>query len=360
MYYPELLDVINKTGAKEAVEKIDKYFAFLPNRSESIVTISNLANRLELDYSIVGVMFKYIYELGIVDKVYIVICPECGREILISNQKELMERVKELDYCIKCKREVHIESTDIIVGYKVIKQPEIDSTDIAVETAKLFESEFSNFNDEDILKKMFENNKENPHDFFYNPSSEERILMKNLYDSLDDNYKSKKSQGDALEGLIKLLFNICVGMTASTIIRTTTNQIDCTVRNDYCIPLTVYKELGSIFRAEAKNEPKKKPNNNYYQKLHGILSLSKYRIEQSVGILFSRMAITSTCSDLARQYFLSDQIVIINICDDDLYRIIYKEENLLDLLQEKIQYVKGNFITKPEEHKLYRSEKIEN
>ena len=358
MYYPELLEIIDRTGAKEAIEKIDKYFAFLPNRSENVITISNVANRLELDYSIVGVMFKYIYELGIIDKIYIVICPECGREILISNQKDLMNKVKDLDYCIKCKREISIESGDIVVGYKVVKQPEIDSTDIAIETSKLFESECSSFNDEDILKKMFEENKENPHDFFYNPSSDDRILMKRLYESLDDDYVNEKSQGDALEGLINLLFSICVGMTASTIIRTTTNQIDCTVRNDYCIPLTVYKELGSIFKAEGKNEPKKKPDNNYYHKLHGILSTSKYRKEQSVGILFSRMPITKTCEDLARQYFLVDQIVIINISDTDMNRIIYEEANLLDLLQEKIQHIKGNFTTKPEKHMLYRNKKV--
>ena len=48
MYYPELLDVIKQTGAKEAVEELDKYFAFLPNRTEKVITISNVASMLEL------------------------------------------------------------------------------------------------------------------------------------------------------------------------------------------------------------------------------------------------------------------------------------------------------------------------
>lgn len=322
MYYPELLEVIDKTGSKEAVEKIDRYFAFLPNRSENVITISNLANRLELDYSIVGVMLKFIYELGILDKVYIVICPECGREILISNKKELINKVKEINYCIKCKKNIEIEISDIVVGYKVIKQPEIDSTDIIIETSKLFEGDNSNFNDEDILQKMFENHKENPHDFFYEPSEAMIESLKNKFESLDADYgDSTTKQGGALEGLMCELFNICTGMTATTVIRTSTNQIDCTVRNDYCIPLTIYKELGSIVKVECKNEPKKTPGNTYYRKLHSLIKTSKTRDEKAVGILVSRIKAASTCKRLARDFFLQDEIIIINIYDVDLKKI---------------------------------------
>ena len=107
-------------------------------------------------------------------------------------------------------------------------------------------------------------------------------------------------------------------MRASTIVRTSTNQIDCTVRKDYFIPLTVYKELGSIVKAEGKNEPKKRPGNGYYHKLYGILNTSKSLEEQSVGIIFSRLSATKTCFDLARQYFFKDKIIIINI-DYDMY-----------------------------------------
>lgn len=357
MYYPELLDVIKKTGAKEAIEKLDRYFAFLPNRTEKIVTISNIASMLELDYSMISVLFKYIYELGIIDKVYIINCPECGREISISSQANLLNKVKELDYCIKCRREIQIESSDVVVGYKVIKKPEIDSSDIVTETQRLFEGEKIDYSDEDVLKKLFEENKENPHDFFYRPSNEDRKLMQKLYDSLDKEFENTKAKGDSLEGLVKLLFNTCTGMKASTIVRTPTNQIDCTIRNDYFIPLTVYKELGSIVKAEAKNEPGKRPANGYYQKLYGILNTSKSTQEQSIGILFSRLSITSTCFDLARQYFLKDGIIIINIDDNDLHRIVYDEENFLDVIQEKIQQVKNNIKTKPEKHMLYRKKK---
>ena len=355
MYYPELLEIVDKTGAKEAIEKIDKYFAFLPNRSEEVITISNVANRLELDYSIVAVMFKYIYELGIIDKVYIVICPECGRTVLISSQKELMDKIKELNYCIKCRKEIFIECEDIIVGYKVIKQPEIDSADIVKETSKLFKNDYSDFNDEDVLKKMFEEHKENPHDFFYNPSEAVFKRFKEKFEALDIDYgESTTAQGKALEGLICDIFNACIGMTATTIIRTPTNQIDCTVRNDYCIPLTVYKELGSLVKIECKNEPNDKPGNTYYRKLHSIIKGSKNDKEQIVGIIVSRLKPATTCNILAREFFLQDRIIIVNICDEDLKRIIFDKSNLLDVLQEKIQTIKTNISTDPEKHKLYR------
>ncbi len=359
MYYPELLDVIEKTGAKEAVEKLDKHLAFLNNRSEKIITPSNIAIKLELDYNIINVMFKYIYEIGLFEKVYIVVCPECGREILTSDQRNLIDRVKDLDYCIKCRRDITIDEDDVYLGYKILKQPQLEEEDIIKETEELLGMTAKSFDTKELetLKELFKKNKENPHDFFYNPSEADIKFLKNTFDSLDFNYKgSTTAQGSALEGLVLNLFNICTGMTATTIIRTEINQIDCIIRNDYCIPLTIYNELGSIVKAECKNEPKRTPGNTYYHKLYGIIEISKSQNEQAVGILFSRKKAAITCTNLAREYFLKNNIIIINIHDDDLDRIINRRENFLDVLQEKIQHVKNNIVTSPEKHKLYRNQ----
>lgn len=355
MYYPELLDVIRKTGAKEAIEKLDKHLAFLPNRSENVITPSNIAIKLELDYNVVDVILKYIYEIGLFEKVYIVVCPECGREILVSDQKNLMDNIKQQDYCIKCRKDIIIEVEDIYWGYKILKQPELDQTDIIKETEKLLGKTEKSYNTEEL--ETLKEYKEKPHDFFYNPSEAEIKSLKEVFNSLDFDYRSSTiDQGGALEGLAFTLFNICTGMTPTTKIRTSTNQIDCTVRNDYCIPLTIYNELGSIVKVECKNEPDKTPGNGYYHKLYGIIQTSKNQNEQAVGILFSRKQAAKTCKDLARQYFLKDNIIIINIYDDDLDRIINKRENFLNVLQEKIQYIKNNIITPPEKHKLYRQQ----
>lgn len=354
MYYPELSDLISKIGSKETIEKLDKYFAFLPNKSSSVITASNIASKLELDYSIIEILLKKIYELGIIDKVYIVECPECGRIILTCNKKELLERIENLDFCIKCKNDIKITAEDIFVEYRLVKSPNIDSSDIAKETEKLLGGIKEDVDDSAMLRKLFEKNKENPHDFFYNPSIETKQRISDLYISLDAEHTTTKAKGDSLEGLVKELFNIPYGMKTTETIKTGTNQIDCTVRNDFAIPLTVYNELGSIFKIECKNEPNKKPNNTYYQKLYSIINRSKNPCEQSVGIIISRLPPTDPCNQLAREFFLRDNVIIINICNEDLNKLIYNNTNLLDLIQEKIQYVKNDISTTPEKHKLYQ------
>lgn len=233
----------------------------------------------------------------------------------------------------------------------------IDRRDLIRETNKLFNSTAIN-DEKETLEKLFKEHRENPHDFFYNPSEEQLSELRDLYESLDDEFKTTTDKGKPLEGLVVKLFNLCLGMNATSVIRTKTNQIDCTVRNDYLIELTVYKELGSIFRCECKNETKK-PGNSYYRKLSDIIKNSKFNDEHSVGILVSRLKPASTCETIARENFLRDNIVIINLCDEDLKDILYNGTNLLDRIQEKIQAVKGNFSTAPDAHKLYRKNILE-
>lgn len=357
MYYPELLELIDKIGTKDAIVKLDTYLAFLPNRSEKIITTSNVADKLELDFTIVEVLLKSIYQLGLFKQVFICKCPECNREIFTSNKKYLMDKIKEYSYCNKCLKDIEISIDDIYSGYKLIKQPEVDEQVIKQQTEALLKTPLKVNSDEGLesLKELFEKHKEKPHDFFYNPSEVEIKRLKEIFENLDIDYgDSTTAQGKALEGLICDLFNICTGMRATTIIRTPTNQIDCTIRNDYCIPLTVYKELGSIVKIECKNEPKDKPGNTYYRKLHSVIKGSKNDKEQAVGIIVSRLKPAKTCEILAREFFLQDEIIIVNICDEDLKRIIFDTSNLLDVLQEKIQTIKTSISTNPEEHKLYR------
>ncbi|MDM0577831.1 hypothetical protein QTH63_08625 [Clostridium perfringens] len=358
MYYPELLEIVNLTGAKEAIERLDKYLAFLPMDSNEIITTSKMVTLLSLDYDIVDAILRKMYELGFFKKVYIVVCPECGREIFTAEQENLMEKISNYEECIKCDSEISINTSDIYVGYKLKKHIPIDRRDLIKETEKLFNS--TTINDEnETLEKLFKEHRENPHDFFYNPSEAQLSELRNLYESLDDEFETTTEQGKPLEGLVVKLFNLCKGMNATPVIRTKTNQIDCTVRNDYIIQLTVYKELGSIFRCECKNEPKKKPGNTYYRKLSDIIKNSKFNDEHSVGILVSRLKPAITCETIARENFLRDNIVIINLCNEDLKDILYNGTNLLDRIQEKIQAIKGNFSTAPDAHKLYRKDSLE-
>lgn len=361
MFYPELLEIIDKTGAKELIEKIDRYFAFLPNKSQVVITASSFSNRFEIDFNIAETLLNFCYELELLEKFYIVCCPICGREVFKANKKELLEKISDFDYCIKCKHEISegdIQPDSIYVGYVLVKSPDLDPEDISKETERILGNNYKCLynNEVDTLRKLLEEKKEKPHDFFYNPSEVEYRELKEMVATLDYDYGDDTTkQGKALEGLACKLFELCWGMKSTPIMRTPTNQIDCTVRNDLTISLTLYNELGSIIKCECKNEPNKTPGNTYYQKLHGILSMSKNEIEQSVGIIFSRKKRAKTCKILEREYFLKDNIIIINLCNDDYKRIIDEKENFLDVIQEKVQNIKNNFSTDPEQHKLYRN-----
>ena len=179
--------------------------------------------------------------------------------------------------------------------------------------------------------------------------------MRNYYNKLDECFESTTKQGSALEELSELILRCTRGFYVTRKIRTGTNQLDCTIRNDYDIKLTVYNELGSILIAECKNE-KQTPGNTYYYKLEGILERSTGRDERGVGILFSRDEVASTCRQVAREFFIRNNIIIVNFYDKDLKEIV-EGNNFLIMLQKKIQTIKVDIRTSPEKHELYKNHK---
>lgn len=141
-------------------------------------------------------------------------------------------------------------------------------------------------------------------------------------------------------------------MRATRKIHTDINQIDCAVRNDFTLPLTVYSEFNSFIYGECKNELKT-AGNSYYYKIHGIINRSKSKEERGFGILFSRENVASTCITLARDFFMMDNIIIINMYNKD-FKDIESGVNFLTIVQEKIQTIKNSIVTESEKHSLYR------
>jgi hypothetical protein len=185
------------------------------------------------------------------------------------------------------------------------------------------------------------------------PSKDEYEEMNKLYKSLSGSFANKTSQGTALEELAQLILKCIKGFYVTRKIRTGTNQFDCTVRNDYDIKCTVYNEIGSIIIAECKNE-EGTPGNSYYHKLADIINSSKSKDERGFGILFSIGKIAKTCTTIAREKFLQNNMILINIFDKDLEEIVVSKRNFLVMLQEKIQTIKLDARTKPEDHSLYK------
>ncbi|MGL6174234.1 MAG: hypothetical protein ACRC1P_06445, partial [Cellulosilyticaceae bacterium] len=125
--------------------------------------------------------------------------------------------------------------------------------------------------------------------------------------------------------------------SCSTKIRNGTNQFDCTINNKLDIKPSIFNTMSDLFLVECKNESHV-PGNGYFLKLQGVL----HNIRTDFGIICSRKAWASTCDSLARDYFLQDKLIIINISDDDLKQIIYDRVNLLDIISLKVNTIKTN------------------
>lgn len=149
------------------------------------------------------------------------------------------------------------------------------------------------------------------------------------------------------------MLNYCKGIKSTPKLKTKSNQLDCAIRNDFKIKLTVYEEFGSFLYGECKNE-KKTPKNDYFYKLKDIIRTNKPDQERGVGIFFSRKPFPKRWgTTLQREAFKFDNIIIINFCDAD-FKLIKDGYNFLTLVQEKIQTIKANISTDPDKHNLYR------
>lgn len=172
---------------------------------------------------------------------------------------------------------------------------------------------------------------------------------------MNKEFDNNAQKGTALEVLANLLFNCCKGIKATPKIKTVTNQIDCSVRNDFKLKSTVYEEFNSFIYGECKNE-KSIPGNEYFYKILGNINRSKSRDERGFGILFSRKKAAKTWKELSRDAFVMHNSLIINFSDED-FKLIKEGANFLTLIQEKIQTIKNSISTDPKVHELYRDKK---
>jgi hypothetical protein len=140
------------------------------------------------------------------------------------------------------------------------------------------------------------------------------------------------------------IFNCIKYVRATNDIKTETNQFDCTAlcgfKTGY---LSVFDYLSPYFIIECKNEPKKKPDNTYCNKLLSIMDTN----EAQFGIVFGRMDATEPCFNIAREHYLKHsesrrQQIIITCSDKDLKYLIDKKVNLLKYMEYKMFQVTSN------------------
>ncbi|MEE1257999.1 MAG: hypothetical protein UHN47_16030 [Lachnospiraceae bacterium] len=339
MFYKQLVEITNVLN-KDFVVDFDYWLGTLPSSKASNISASTVANLFDVSYSQSEAILKFCEKKEILRGYYLIKCPNCNFTINQVEKDEVADVLMSLHYCNSCEVEVEISPSDIFISYQLIKKPDLSETEIAKIINEKFEKceiDNGNFSNADSLSSI--DNSDKLYDFFYNPSESAYDEFKKRRNTIDMDYgNNTTAKGDSLEKLILSIFNQIRWVTGTTEINTSTNQFDCTMRCGISsfFP-TIYEYLSPYFIIECKNEPEKKPNNTYCNKLLSILETN----EAKLGIIFGRMDATSTCFTISREHYLASKNtnhkkVIVTFSDKDLDKLINDKVNLLKYLEFKI------------------------
>lgn len=340
MFYKQfstIIDILNP----DFVENFDYWLATLPRQSKRNITASAVSARLGVSYSLAESILKYAEKQKILEKHYLAKCPDCDNTLSVLSKGEIAEALLEPMYCDDCEEDKHISAADIYIAYKVIQLPDVTEGEIKEAIEKRLnqgEGITVNFTMADSLSHDINTIYES----FYNPSESAYQKFHELRNKLDLDYgDDTTAKGKALEMLIKEIFNNIRGVKCTNDVKTQTNQFDCTA---LCgikpMTLSVFDYLAPYFIIECKNEPKKKPDNTYCNKLLSIMDTNAAK----VGIVFGRLDATRTCFTISREHYLTHSVnlkqqLIITCSDKDLEYLIDKQVNLLIYLEYKFLQV---------------------
>lgn len=337
MFYKQFLEIIDVLNP-EFVESFDYWLATLPRHNQKNITASLVSARLDVKYILADAILKFSEKKGILQKGFLVRCPKCDYSLGRISQDEILDIVNNGEYCDECEEDRSISLDDIYVVYDLIKQPDVSEKEIAraIEEKMNF-GESSNINF--IKAGSVSSDKTTLYECFYNPNESAYNKFKDLRDKLDMDYgNNTTAKGAILEELVLEMFNHIKYIKATNMVRTKTNQFDCTAICAYKTSyLSVFSYLAPYFIIECKNEPKKKPDNTYCNKLLSIMDTN----EAQIGIVWGRIEATSTCFNISREHYLKHcsgkkHQIILTFSDTDLNYLIDEKVNLLEYLEYKI------------------------
>lgn len=338
MFYQESLDFTLYEKQPKIVEEFDSLLAHLTREMLDKITVSFVCDSIGASYDVVKYILEYYSKKQILKKQYEIRCPECGIPLERISIDEAYARLPEKYRCYCCNEGVVVSVDNIYVSYARIKEPtaskeEIEKT-VKKEIQDIDVTRDNFFTDADLLIC----NAKDLYQLYYSPNESAYIKMEKLKDALDFDYKTTKEKGDAYEDLVMELIKQIRYASGTKVIKTHTNQIDCTVRYNNKIPNypSVIDILSPYFLIECKNEAKT-PSNTYFHKLSNIMSSN----EAQLGIVFSRKKPSDEDLDIAREQYLLNRDkkigrYLLSISDEDLERIIDDRINLLDYIDFKI------------------------
>lgn len=354
MFYPELKNTLIYKLNNSLIEEFDIWLGTLHCKQSDRISATILVDRFDIDYDIAVSLLEECARKKIMQQRFGILCPDCNILLKIVEDNDVYDIVNTKALCYSCDCESYITDDDMVLLYKVIKKP---SGSITKELNRYKAKNACSYDNEIKLSQMVKENLYNPDKLLYCPTSDERKKLKQYYNDVFNTHCNTAKQGATLEYFTAYLFSLVKSFKVTTDLRQLDckTQIDCTVKNklvinnpdavnnstEYSIKSTVTETIGSIFYIECKNE-KTTPKNQYFHKIYSLVSECK---GMRVGILVSIEPPASTYYPFARTKYLSEQeeCYILSISREDLERIVFYDENLLTLLDFKIDAIRLNF-----------------
>ena len=342
MFYREFLKITDILDER-FVEAFDFWLTTLPEYDAKTISITTIASRLDVKYSLAETIVKFAEKEGILKKRYIVLCSndECGFFYDEYNADELIALLGTEGYCHNCGKEFTISYENTMVVYSKIREPNVPESAIEEEIKKRVGKINGNINffNADTLAQ----NPKDIFDLYYSPSESAYKKLVELKAALNGPFKTTKEKGDVLEALALYLFKQIRSVKGTNRIKTYTNQFDCTMCFSYTSKTfpTIMRYMTPYFIIECKNEMEKSgkgktPSNTYYHKLSDIMSSN----DAQLGIVLSRGEASEEDIRIAHDNYLlskstTQQKIMLSLSEHDLEALIDKRINLLEYLSFK-------------------------
>lgn len=325
--YCSRLSMLQEILTEDKINQLEEFFGAQIGSAADNITVTKVKKALDISASTASIVLTKCKEAGIVTASYAIRCPECN--MLIKKVDSPAEIPKERFECYGCDEEIEITPADIEIIYAIVDKG------VFIE-GQQYECEKSAraVVHEDSMESIFLAGGIN--EYLFCPSEEDYLHLKDMYASIKSRKGTTTKIGDSLENLVIELFNLCPIFRAAGI-KTSTNQIDCCVTNKMFIGFGVLNTIGERFFIECKNESKT-PSGGYMSKLHSIIENTNAggKVQcVKFGIIISKEKGPSTFKELAKKIYLSEGIVMISICGNEIKKLIDDRGNLLELLDRK-------------------------
>ena len=229
MFYREFLKITELLD-ESFVETFDFWLTTLSERDSRTISVSAVASRLEVKYSVADTIMKFAEKEGILKKRYIVLCAneECEFFYGEFSADELRNIIGTKGYCHNCGKEFGISFENTRIVYERIKNPNVP--ECVIEDAIKKRGRKLNGDTNFFLADTLAKNPKEIFELYYMPSESAYKELQELKAGLNGPFKTKKEQGDALEKLALSLFKQIKAVSGTNKIHTNTNQFDCTMR----------------------------------------------------------------------------------------------------------------------------------